>query len=154
MPFRYLGVPISANTLSNLESSMLADKITKRIRVWATKTTTYQGRVTLTNSVLMGIFNFRANIFIILQGMIREVEKLCRNYLWGADDTYKKVPFVARDDVCKPKKHGGLGLKNMEAWNQACIAKLVWAVAKKEILWVKWVHMRHIRGGVLVGLHS
>jgi len=38
-------------------------------------------------------------------------------------------------DACKPKKYGGLGLKDMEAWNKANITKLVWAVAqKKDIL--------------------
>jgi len=74
LPFRCLGVPISSNTLSKLECSMLVDKITKRIRVWATKTTSYKGRVTLINSVLMGIFSFWANIFIIPQGAIKEVE--------------------------------------------------------------------------------
>ncbi|KAJ8419773.1 hypothetical protein Cgig2_002904 [Carnegiea gigantea] len=32
LPFRYLRVPISANTLSKLENSMLVEKITKRIK--------------------------------------------------------------------------------------------------------------------------
>ena len=83
------------------------------------------GRVTLINSILMGVFNFWATIFILPQRVIREIERLCRNYLWGADDAYRKILFVAWEKVCQPKKNGGLGIRNMEAWNKASIAKLI-----------------------------
>ena len=50
------------------------------------------------------------------------------------------------DSDLYPQKYGGLGLKNLGAWNKACIAKTVWAIALKEdILWVKWVHGRYIK---------
>ena len=38
-----------------------------------------------------------------------------------------------------PEESGG--------WNKACIAKIVWAIAdKKDLLWVKWVHGRYLKG--------
>ena len=38
----------------------------------------------------------------------------------------------------KPKKNGRAAIRNMEAWNKACIAKLVLAIAhKRGLLWVK-----------------
>ena len=58
---------------------------------------------------------------------------------------YKKVPYVSWEETCIPKKYGGLGIINMEAWNYANIAKLVWVVSlKKDLLWVKWVHGRYL----------
>ena len=99
-PFRYLGVPVIANKLSKLECTQFMEKITKSIKVWATKSISYMGIVTLINSVLMGVFNFWATIFILPQGVIRGIERLCRNYLWGADDAYRKIPFVAWEKVC------------------------------------------------------
>ena len=72
---------------------------------------------------------------------------LCRNYLWGGDDHYKKAPYVAWEEVCKPKKYGGLGIKHMDTWNKVSIVKLAWVVAlKNDDLWVKCVHERHIKG--------
>ena len=45
------------------------------------------------------------------------------------------------------KKQGNLGVKNLNMWNKACVAKLVWAIAMKaDNLWVKWVHGRCLRG--------
>ena len=54
-----------------------------------------QNHMALINSVLMGIYGFWASIFIIPSEVIKEVEKLCRNFLWGTDETYRKVPYVA-----------------------------------------------------------
>lgn len=46
-----------------------------------------------------------------------------------------------------PRKYGGLGIKDFQAWNKAKIAKPVWAVAtKKDILWLKWVHEKYLKG--------
>jgi len=57
-------------------------------------------------------------------------------------------------ETCKPKTYGGLGIRNMEGWNKASIAKLVWVVAKKkDLLWVKWVHERYLGLTPLVGIH-
>jgi len=55
----------------------------------------------------------------------------------GGEAEYKKAPYVAWDTICKPKNQRGLGIKNLNLWNQACIAKLIWAIAKKkDNLWV------------------
>jgi len=117
---------------------MLVEKFIRNITLWATKTISYAGRVALVNSVLMGVFTFWATIFIFPKGVIKELERLCRNYLWGVDESYRKIPYVSWDETCKPKKFGGLCIRNLEGWNKARIAKLVLAVAKKkDILWVK-----------------
>ena len=78
------------------------------------------------------------NHFYTAKGGINELERLCRNYLCGTDEVFKKVPYVYWAETCKPKKYGGLGVRNLEHWNKASIDKLVLAVAKKkDLLWVK-----------------
>ena len=68
LPFRYLGVPITANKLSKIECKLLVEKFTRNITTWATKTIPYAGRVAMVNSVLMGIFTFWATIFVLPKG--------------------------------------------------------------------------------------
>lgn len=42
---------------------------------------------------------------------------------------------------------GGLGLKNFQTWNIACVAKLLWHIeSKKDALWIKWVHSKYLKG--------
>jgi len=92
------------------------------------------------------MLNYWAQIFILPKDVIDQVTKLCKNFLWGGEVNYSKIPYVGWDRVCNPKKQGGLGIKNFLVWNKACVAKLVWAIAKiKDPLWIKWVHGRYIQ---------
>jgi len=145
LPLRYLSIPITANRLSKMEYRSLVDKITARITTWSTRNLSYAGRAALIQPVLMQIFTFCARILILPQGVIKQIMALCRNFLWGAASEYKKAPYVAWTEVCLPKANGGVGLKNLDAWNKAWIAKLVWEVAKKkDSLWIKWVHEKYL----------
>ena len=88
--------------------------------------------------------------------MITHLNKICRNYLWGGGKAeYQKAPYVSWDTVCTPKNEGGLGIKNLNMWNKASIAKLIWVIAKKkDNLWVQWVHGRYLKRGRHMGLRT
>ncbi|KAJ8422631.1 hypothetical protein Cgig2_001140 [Carnegiea gigantea] len=135
---KYLGVPISASRFSKIECHQLVDKILGKMRQWSTRNLSFAGRALLVNTV--------ASIFILPQEIINKINQLCRNFLWRGATEYKKPPPISWDTVCTPKKYGGSGLKNLNAWNKACIAKLVWSVAmKKDMMWVKWVHEKYLK---------
>lgn len=50
---------------------------------------------------------------------------------------YQRCSFISWSATCTPKKYGGIGLKNLGAWNKASIAKIKWAIVEKDLLWVK-----------------
>jgi hypothetical protein len=46
-----------------------------------------------------------------------------------------------------PNKEGGLGIKNIEVWNQASILNHIWNLfAKAGSLWVAWVNINWLKG--------
>ncbi|OIS97554.1 hypothetical protein A4A49_07321 [Nicotiana attenuata] len=53
LPFRYLGIPISAKKLSIMDCEVLVDKMTARIKTWRSRNLSYAGRVQLINSVVL-----------------------------------------------------------------------------------------------------
>ena len=54
------------------------------------------------------------------------------------------------DDICKPKKEGGLGIPSIYVVNKANMIKHLWDLAcKKDSLWVKWCHTYIIKGSCL-----
>lgn len=91
-------------------------------------------RVVLINSVLVGVFGFWASTFILPSEVIKQIEAVCRNFLWSGAETYSLRPLVKWQGVCQPKTAGGIGLKNMKIWNNALIAKHIWAIANKKAL--------------------
>jgi len=83
----------------------------------------------LINSVVFGMFNYWASIFILPNEVLSQITKLCRNFLWGGTPEYKKAPYISWHQTCLKKSKEGIGIKDFEAWNKALIAKLIWAIA-------------------------
>lgn len=115
--------------------------------MWSSKNLSFAGRSRLINCIIFGMFSYWASIFLLPTEVTTKLTQLCRNYLWGASEEYKRPPFISWSNSCQPRTHGGLGIKDMGCWNKALTAKLVWAVAtKKDTLWVRWVHGRYLKG--------
>ena len=54
---------------------------------------------------------------------------------------------ISWENICRPKDQGGLGLKNLQTWNEVLIMKHLWnVVAKKDTLWVKWINVEKLKG--------
>ncbi|XP_030504957.2 uncharacterized protein LOC115719925 [Cannabis sativa] len=86
------------------------------------------------------------SIFILPHSVTKEVEKLCRGFLWGWNGSRSKLHVASWEKVCLPKTYGGLGLEDGIKWNQAILAKYVWAISsKRDILWVKWVNNIYLK---------
>ncbi|GFZ08668.1 hypothetical protein Acr_20g0004760 [Actinidia rufa] len=101
----------------------------------------YAGRTELVKSVLQGVECFWLSIIPIPAGVRSKIIQLCRNFLWSGNCNSNKKPLVAWNEVTMPKSEGGLGIRNMKAWNKALLSKTLWDIqAKKDSLWVQWVH--------------
>lgn len=66
----------------------------------------------------------------------QKIYTVCRNFFWNS-----KHPVISWKTVCMPKECGGLGPRNLHAWNKALLCKILWNIhGKKDSLWIKWVH--------------
>ncbi|XP_057249920.1 uncharacterized protein LOC130591045 [Beta vulgaris subsp. vulgaris] len=75
-----------------------------------------------------------------------EANRIQQHFLWSGKAVGVKSGYINWDQVCSPKKMGGLGLRNVTKWNLAAVGKLVWHIGKKkEDLWVKWIHSIYIK---------
>ncbi|XP_021713482.1 uncharacterized protein LOC110681641 [Chenopodium quinoa] len=117
MPFRYLGIPLNAKYLKVNDYDSLIDKMLMRLQCWSSRNLSYTARVTLVNSVLMSLHTYWAQCVLLP----------------------KKV-------LCRPKRCGGLGIRNCRNWNRATLGNYVRKIAKKsDSLWVRWVHSVYIK---------
>lgn len=107
LPFIYLGVPLAAKKLSFTQCKPLIDRITDRAQGWMAHFLTYAGRLQLIKAILGSMQNFSAQIFPLPKKLTRDVESICRRFLWtGSPDQSKKAP-VAWDSLPMPKAAGG-----------------------------------------------
>ncbi|XP_074315519.1 uncharacterized protein LOC141651717 [Silene latifolia] len=92
--------------------------------------------------------SYCASIFLIPTGIMKKVDSICRNFLWGGKDAYLRSPNVSWGTCCSPMEEGGLGLQNASHWNKALIGKYTsWLATKKDHVWVKWVNHVYKKAG-------
>uniref|UniRef100_A0A803PBA4 Uncharacterized protein n=1 Tax=Cannabis sativa TaxID=3483 RepID=A0A803PBA4_CANSA len=137
LPFTYLGVPICAKKISSKECCILAVKMIARIRTWSSRHISFAGRAVLINSVLLTIHTYWSQVMLLPKKVIKEIEAICRAYLWKGQSMFQGAGAISWDNVCETKIAGGIRFKKVREWNQAAMIKYIWAVAnKEENMWV------------------
>ncbi|KAL4279936.1 hypothetical protein GQ457_03G009480 [Hibiscus cannabinus] len=117
------------------------EKIRSKIGQWATKHLSYAGRLQLIKSVVYGMLSYWCRQVMLPKAVIRRVEQLCLRFFWKGNDTAAKGARVKWEQICLPKAEGGLGLKSLQVWNEACMLGLMRnLLATEGSLWVAWVH--------------
>ena len=148
LPVWYLGIPLITTKLKAADCMELVDRITSRIWNWTAKFLSYAGRLQLIQSVLFGINSFWTSLLILPKSIILRIERIIRAYLWRGNDDRGGGAKVAWADVTCPKKEGGLGLKRLEEWNKALMAKHLWKLCQPfpTSSWAKWAKANLLRG--------
>lgn len=108
LPFRYLGVPISTKKLLAADCEQLLEKMLGRIRCWSSRNISFAGRRLLVNSVLLSISVYWAQIFILPKNIIKQINAICRSFLWTGAYNSTRLGYVCWTEVCSPKYQGGL----------------------------------------------
>ncbi|XP_074283636.1 uncharacterized protein LOC141608172 [Silene latifolia] len=147
IPFKYLGMPIQTTRLKKQDCECLVDKICARIHGYGARKFSYAGRLVIVKSVLNSLHSYWASMFVIPKGIIKNIEAVCRNFLWDNSADYRRTPLVGWDTICRPKDEGGLGLKDQESWNKAMVGRLVdWVSTQRDSIWVHWVQNNYLKG--------
>ncbi|CAN1177469.1 LINE-1 reverse transcriptase homolog [Linum perenne] len=146
LPFKYLGMPLTAGKLRRCDCKALVDKITRRVTDWKARKLSYAGKVQLIDTVLGGTLQYWMSNFVLPSSLIKEVEKICSSFLWGFEVGQGKAK-VAWNIVAMPKAEGGLGVKDFRSWNSANIIRHIWAILSQAgSLWIAWLNAYRLKG--------
>ncbi|KAL9997323.1 putative reverse transcriptase zinc-binding domain-containing protein [Helianthus debilis subsp. tardiflorus] len=125
-PFKYLGLQVGANMNQIKNWDPVVNTFKKRLSLWKANTLSFGGRVTLVRSVLNAIPTYFFSLFKAPIGVINHLEKLRRDFLWGATPEKDKMKWVAWKNVMTPKDYGGMGFGSLKEANMAMMAKWWW----------------------------
>ncbi|GKD27234.1 hypothetical protein Tco_1233448 [Tanacetum coccineum] len=88
-----------------------------------------------------------AAVFQLPKSNIKDINRLLKGFLWCQGELSSGKAKVGWSVICKPKDQGGLGLKDINLWNDALLIKHLWNIAaKKDSMWVKWIHEERLKG--------
>lgn len=98
---------------------------------------------------MLSLHVYWASIFILPHYIVKKIESICREFLWGMKSYSRSVPLVSWEKLCVAKNEGGLNFKNCGLWNYATVGKRVWWVNQ---LWlVELCNMVSIWRGMTFG---
>ena len=101
LPVRYLGVPLITRRLSEKDCIPLVDRITIRIKHWASKFLSYAGRFQLIQTVLYSIQQYWCRNFILPQSVIKRINQICSQFFWkGRCDSAKGAKSELEEYQC------------------------------------------------------
>lgn len=146
LPMTYLGIPLHQRTLQIVEYRPLLHSIQRRIDNWATRQLTYEGRRQLIVSVLSSVVHFWASIFALSVGLISEIERICRNFLWTGGYMSRGRARVAWANICFPKDQGGLKIQEVLTWNKTLLFQRLYDAAREGTVWNDWLRSYKLRG--------
>lgn len=152
LPVRYLGIPLLSHKLSMHHCLPLIQLIKGKVNSWSARSLSYAGRLLLFNTVINGITNFWTSTFILPKECISKINSLCSSFLWHGYTEGSDSAKVSWETITLSKDEGGLGCRDLKAWNKACSIKLIWLLFKSpSSIWVAWF-INEILGGNLSSL--
>lgn len=128
LPLNFLGIPIGANLRKSSTWKPVVKKLKDRLSIWKSRQLSLGRRITLINSVLASLPLYFFSFFKAPKKVLKELVQIQRNFLWGRNGEERKMAWVRWSKICMPKDCGGLGIRNMEAFNLALLEKdATWA---------------------------
>jgi hypothetical protein len=121
---KYLGLPSMIGRNKQATFSFIKDRVWQKINSWSIKCLSKAGREVMVKYVLQSIPSYVMSIFLLPSSLIDSIEKMLNVFWWGYGGNHARgIHWLSWDKLTVHKKYGGMGFKDLTAFNLAMLGK-------------------------------
>ena len=150
---KYLGLPSIIGRSKTEVFAELKEKVGRKLVGWKGKLLSIGGREILIKAVAQAVPTYTMSCFLIPKGLCEEIEGMIRKFWWGQRQDESKIAWVSWEKMCRAKSNGGMGFRNLQAFNLAMLAKQGWRLlSNPDSLYAKVFKARYYLNGDVLNL--
>ena len=120
---KYLGLPSVIGKSKIQVFAEIKEKVAKKLSGWKEKMLSLGGKEILIKVAAQAILTYTMSCFCLPKRLCEDLERMTRNFRWGQKGEEAKMAWVAWKRMCTSKLKGGMGFRNLQAFNLAMLAK-------------------------------